>query len=591
MNNKRSLYTLLFVSILVSTLSRSAVHTKEGDKEDAIAAVLSHNDFQAYLFSAERYMPPEKLTNKNPAFRALSEQEKERIHFSWFKKETEKQLQKVIRKEIIRRSLILTAAVASFLYLFAKPYLMVANFIIKIIKNLLGKKPGVTNKEAEDVQGLLELLRGFFYGVLNRGASNKITLNDKAVNEAGRVSKMLAIMSFHYAFIYFKYPTQWFLWEIKAIWKLYWFSQQLDYKDALTRVESLFMKTYNILTPQERKRLIKLLLRARAGYITNINQLVKLFRVYRAQPRGYKEAVFDRKIIDEALVDYSPEIQAFARQICAMLVMYTKALKAGKGHIFARLPIQPFLLLGAGGIGKSRLLAKILEATGLRPVSLNLTDRQLTALRGTKKGQPGSGVLSIYADALIDSADERGRNYANSPLIIEEIDKALNYPSAIHYYLDLLDPRTRYIKDDYLGVKVPKLIFIFATSNYNIPEVAIIDRFRIIRMNGITKENKKNILHKTLLPAWIETLNEPVLQGAYDESLSIDAATQEIAQELQDGIKEDNQGSVRSLEQKMFEKIATIMAESLEKKNNKKQRTEPPVNPKKGDNFATKNTN
>ena len=571
---------MLLAFSIVTIPSYSAVYIKEGGKQSPITVVLNHDDFQSYLFSVERYMPPEKLTNRNPSFRALSEEEKEKVHLKWFKTETEKRLQKVIKKEFVRRLLILTVVIPCFLLFFGASYLAITRLILQSLMSLVkGGSASGSSETSTLIMRLLKYIELPFNAFFNVENIRNIPENDQQPPQANgggnRVNNMLIIMAFHYAFIYFKYPLQWLWGQVKAIWKLFWFSRHLDYEDPLARADHLFIKTYNILRPEERKRLVTLLLRARAGGIRNISQLVKLIRVYRALPRGIKEAVFNRKRFDQAFANYPPDIQAFARQISAMLVIYTKALKAGKGNIFARLPIQPFLFLGSGGIGKSRLLAKISEATGLRPVSLNLTDRQLTTLRGMKRGEPGSGVLSIYADALIDSADARGRNYANSPLLIEEIDKALHDPSAIHYFLDLLDPRTRYIKDNYLGVKVPKLIFIFATSNYKIPEGAIVDRFRTIRMNGITKENKKKILRNTLVPAWIQTLNNPSLQGAYDDSLDVETATQEVMQELQAYIEENDEGSVRALEQKMFEKIASIMAKSLEKKTDKKKPTTP----------------
>lgn len=175
---------------------------------------------------------------------------------------------------------------------------------------------------------------------------------------------------------------------------------------------------------------------------------------------------------------------------------FAKRISVEDGH-----KVNPILLIGPPGVGKTTIVNTIAEVLGLPVVKINLGSiKDMHILLGHSRTYVASKV-----GRLVKSL--QNSNCSNPIILFDEIDKA---PEEIqNALLDILDPSQRYFEDHFLDfqIDISKSIII-GTANYHEKITSpILDRMDTIWIEGYTQKEKKAILQKFTVPKELAKLN------------------------------------------------------------------------------------
>lgn len=157
------------------------------------------------------------------------------------------------------------------------------------------------------------------------------------------------------------------------------------------------------------------------------------------------------------------------------------------------------LLEGPAGVGKTSLIASVAKALGAAYVRVPLNNvSDVSTLKGLYR-------TYAHADAGVivkGVAQARRRMPETSFLLVhlDEVDKLS--PAYSEVLIDLLDDSGLFL-DYFLGapVKFTNVLFCGTANDVSRIPAVILDRFRVIHMDGYTGEEKARILRDHLLPA------------------------------------------------------------------------------------------
>ena len=453
------------------------------------------NATKHYLKRKNRYKPPKRLTEESTYFHSLPEADKEELLLAWFMQKN----RAFYRKEALQRafvSLVVCIILGGLFYSF------LGKIALSLVRSIWGyffpptqgadqKSPVAdalgkifeyfnllkTAKEKEDFKKGLSAVYQQVSGFMGKGmvAANAYMLYN-----------LKGIFQFSYKHAYWLY-------------QLIVFIYRGEHEDALKDAEHLYVRSLHLFDAHQR-RAIEQLLFAKRNELTQINEVTMFIRRSRAVPHGIKDITYRQELIDRLFVGYDAQTKKVAEQIIMMLTIYTEALKQGEAELLKEIPIKGILLLGPPGTGKSHFIKQLCKAFAINFISLSLNGDTNSELKGKVGEKLGLGIPSAYSRALERAADQQGRVYENSILCFEEIDKFLDNPAIINFLHIFLDPKVDTITDEYLGMEVPKVRIIFATSNYPLKIPALNDRFQVFRINEITPENKQRIIRDSLIP-------------------------------------------------------------------------------------------
>lgn len=162
------------------------------------------------------------------------------------------------------------------------------------------------------------------------------------------------------------------------------------------------------------------------------------------------------------------------------------------------------LLVGPPGCGKTSILKSAALATGLpfKKISCNgIASKDF--IKGTPK-QFSNGTWGEIANTVSYTGD-------TAIIMLDEIDKIdVNGPNGfaiLSSFLDMLDEKQ--FQDVYLGIKfnLKKIIFVATANRLSGLSPELIDRFEIVRVEGYTKKEKKNIFSSHILPEVLRSFN------------------------------------------------------------------------------------
>ncbi|EGV27676.1 AAA ATPase central domain protein [Thiorhodococcus drewsii AZ1] len=203
----------------------------------------------------------------------------------------------------------------------------------------------------------------------------------------------------------------------------------------------------------------------------------------------------DLEWLSMQLRDAFPWLERVTRAILQELAV------AAQGRGGFRLP--PLLLLGDAGIGKTAYARFLAEIGGVHSRLLSLagkTDNRdlIGTARGWGNRHPGLGIRLIA---------ESGQ--ANPLIVLDEIDKAggsRDNGNVHDALLTLLEPQSaRAIHDDFLcgSVDLSHLSYIATANRVDLLPGALLDRFRVFRVDPPEPEHYPAIVHRTI-QAYVE---------------------------------------------------------------------------------------
>ena len=156
-------------------------------------------------------------------------------------------------------------------------------------------------------------------------------------------------------------------------------------------------------------------------------------------------------------------------------------------------------LYGPAGTGKTMFSHSIADALGLPLVRIPLNGMiDPSVLKGSPRGRFGSH-LGILAEK-ISKCGKQG-----CVVILDEGEKA--GPLVHNALFDITDPSEGGYVDEFLGefISTNNIIFIMTGNSADIPG-ALMDRFKVIRVEGYTTEDKMRITHDHVIPKCLENM-------------------------------------------------------------------------------------
>lgn len=492
--------------------------------KDPVGAILLSNRLADYLKKSNRYTPPPKLLK---SIENLSDTEKEKRLLKWFVSKDRSFLRSMAFWRILGRGL-LVLTIITLVIIFAGPYILTGLGYLWTNKGTIWN--GIKN----------------FFGF---GPAPAVG----AAGVASKIMKVLSVLSFVWGLFSLEYitmPLQYFLGIIHNIYLLVGFYYNPKFDNKLQGAENVYLISYYLFSPAQRRLMEDLLLSTRAGDMSKVNEVEVFIKMHRAIPYGVKSIVYDQDKIDYYFDGYSPEMKAFAEELIVLLVVYTEAIESGKEYLIKNLSIKGVLLYGPPGTGKSHFFKMICKATGLNHIVLNIMDPEVD-LRGKTGDKMGFGTASALGKGFLSGADpETGRSYKNSPVIIEEIDKSAALKGGVEaYYHMILDPKGESMKDDYLHYELPKPIFMWATTNYrDTLAEALRDRFSLFYVGAIPKDLKKKIARNILIPLWVALLSDPDLKAKYNHYLPAEECEYILTRRLEKFIDQSDEAGMRGCE-------------------------------------------
>lgn len=581
----------IYLSPLFGATNVENGNRKEKKSENIVDEIFESAAFKRIKSDPNRYRIPNKLRKK---IAPLSEEEKEKELLNWFTTKEIKAIRRLIFFKILWRIvvfLMITAIIVAVCAYIGKTVLTAfwhdLEYCIPKVGKYIRKKFGRYLPEKEKardnwIQKSITMLEETF--VSNDQSNNQLNVENNKKSIMSKVIEFLKVfapmltyankvllfsqtVTVLYSIRYFIIPIH-FLWKLlKNVVNLFRLYYNPLHEDPMRKAEHMYIKSIYLYfhKPFIMRFLEEQLFNTRSGDISKVNEMYELLKAYRAIPFGVKPVVYDQRLIDELFETYSPEMREVAEWIIAEIVMYSQAMKVDRPDLLAKIALKNVLLYGPPGTGKSHFFKLICKALGINYIPLFILNA--VDVRGKPGDKIGHGQISAYGKALMNSADETGRNYLNAMLIIEEIDKIPHEGQAFMHVF--LDPKVKAIEDRYLHTEIPKILFIFATTNFKeklIP--AIIDRFTLIEVKPISNEYKKKIVKEYHIPAWIDFLSNPALQEKYGHDLDPQKLEKYLTGKMVEFIDNNETGpGMRTIEEELEKEIMKLMANIFREKN------------------------
>lgn len=570
---KTFILSIMFAAPLVAA---NPLLMNQGNKKDEYDPVETvQKRYKELFINKDRYKLPSHLSNEDATFKGLSDREKEERLREWFSEKESKNFGGLAYKEFLYVSGFVIVTVSIFLLLFRVSYAKIGGILYKFFLSILkGEWFGNLEEGLEELAKLLApLLKNIWlvFGFLNK--EKESSPQAQGVPEEGdKINNLFTFIVLYYTLQYFSAPATWLWKQLRYSLTLYKLLRDPVYESRVVRIEEKYIESMYLFDDKQKRIIESLLLASHAGEVTKLSEVETFILMQRALPKGVKKVTYDQEAIDEALIDYSPELKELVENIISILVIYTDAIEAGREDLVEGLPIKPTLLFGPPGTGKSHLIKLICEITGLNATYISFAGEYRVEFKGKSGEKHWLGLPSAYMRALMASTDEWGRNYQNNIIIIEEVSSYFHDRMTVNYLKIFLDPKVSEVQDVYMRVPLPKLPIIFATSN-ELPTVpALRDRFMIYHAESVQSNNKKGIINRSLVPIWTDLLADPALQSEYDQKLNENEVQLYLQGKLLKYIDErDSEGSMRGCEEEAFWQSMNLIKERIKKKKESKR--------------------
>ncbi len=558
--------TLATLGLFGGLLLGSPVHAAAKKEQDTatlgiIEQIYAAPTTQQYLKRTDRYQAPAYLTDADADFQQLEEADKEAQLLAWF----------VARDKAFYRYRAYLLLCQQTLLLLGFGFISY-HILWPIVQSTVGELKGYFFPDAASTEppAWRTLLVPLLVHLAGHNQSQALTpenherLTEEVTKGISRFSSSLdtVVMAGQFYALYQSRSLWQFGYQvIHKIYLLLQFLHQDTYEDPLKEAEHVYIKSLHLFDAHQ-KRTIAQLLRAKRHEPVNLSEATMFIRRMRAVPHGICPVSYRQEVIDKLFADYSTEHKKLAERIIMTLVIYTKALQLGDPEVLDNVPLKAILLLGPPGTGKSHFIKQICKALGINCVDLNLTSDASSELTGQIGEKVGLGIPSAYSRALEHFSDSQGRTYQNSVLCFEEVDKFLDSPAILNLLHRFFDPKVTEITDDYLGMEVPKMRIIFATSNYPLQVPALNDRFQIYHFDEISRTSKEKIACMALIPQ-LQNFFAQERTSAHPQGVVLDAADwRAITEEVLTYIREeDHQPGMRGIEEFAMEQALAYRVE------------------------------
>lgn len=198
-------------------------------------------------------------------------------------------------------------------------------------------------------------------------------------------------------------------------------------------------------------------------------------------------------------------------------------------------------------------------------IPIKLTGSFSAQLQGGSRLKHTTISPGLYAKALLQSADERGRNYENSVHILEDVNSLLTNKASIDYIKLFLDPDAATIPDDYTQLPIKKTIFTLATTNEPIQIATIRDRFIMHKMPKEPPKKQKNFIKNDITTVWLNLLREPNIMGKRYSTNQIMRYQSQLNQKFARLDKTEKNSSLRKYQAEAFKMTMSMASKDVER--------------------------